>query len=342
MRLSRTRLFPLLAAGALAAVVGTTTAGAAPGPVPGCAGITVKDPAGDQTANQQEAPPNTDIKELFFRNDGGVTTANIRLAEVSKTVPTPYSAVIIYVLWNYADPADPAVTDGYASARINSDGTTEYAYGTLATGSGFKALGESTGALAEGTDGVISIVIPPAAVPADKKLPAPIVDARLGVSEPVTGRGVVSRADFTSDGKTYAYGGCKDGETATPTTAPTPAPGGGTGGGGTTPTTGPTPAPGGGSTPAKAPITIDITKAKAKGKVVSIGLRSSEALSGLKGTLKKGKKKVGTGKLAKLGSTGTIKLKGKKKMKKGTYSFALTAKDSSGQPVKATFSVRVK
>jgi hypothetical protein len=331
MSLRLTRLLPLLAAGALAATVGATTAGAAPGPVPGCAGVTVKDPPGDQTVNQQEAPENTDVKELFFRNDGGVTTANVRLAEVSKDVPSPYTSVIIYVLWNVASEADPTITDGYASARINSDGSLKYDYGTLASGGGFTSTGETTGSLAEGKDGVVSIVIPPAAVPADKKLPAPMAEARLGISvtTPVATRGVVSRADFTSEGKTYAVGGCNDGATATTPPAP-PAP--------------PTTTPPGTTPPASQPqpVTIDITKVAKKGKAVSIGLRSSEPLSGLTGTLQKGKKKLGSGKLAKLASTGTLKVKVKKKVKKGTYAFALTAKDSAGRPVKATFSIKVK
>jgi hypothetical protein len=335
MLLRRTHLLPLIAAGALAAAVGTTSAGAAAGPVPGCAGVTVKDPAGDQAVNQQEAPPNTDVKELFFRNDNGVTTANIRMAEVSKEVPAPYSAVIIYMLWNVADEGDATITDGYVSARINSDGTTTYDYGTLASPGGFTSTGETTGTLNEGADGVISIVIPnEAAIPKDKKLPAPMVDARLGISEPVSGRGVVSRADNTSDGKTYTIGGCSDGAPATPPPTTT-----------TPPTATPTPPPATQPGPAAQqpkPVTVDITKAKAKGKAASISLRSSEALTGLTGTLLKGKKKIASGKLAKLGATGTIKLKGKKKVKKGKYAFKLVAKDSAGRPVNATFSIKVK
>lgn len=341
MRFDRSRFLQVLAAGALAAAVGTsTTAGAAVGPVPGCAGITVKDPAGDQTANQQEAPKNTDIRELFFRNDGGVTTANIRLTEVSKTVPSPYTAVIVYVLWNVTSSTDPAVTDGFVSARINSDGSTAYGYGTLATGGGFTTAGETTGTLAEGTDGVISIVIPKEAVPADKKLPLPVVDARLGISAPApVSRGVVSRADDTPEGKTYTVGGCTDGAVAAPTTPP-PADGGGTP---PPPQQTEQPAPGGGtSQPQRMPVTIDVTKVKSARKAVSIRLRSSEPLTKLSGVLRKGKRKLGSGKLAKLGSTGTMKVKVKKKAKKGKYAFTLTARDSSGQPVKASFSIKIK
>ena len=50
-------------------------------------------------------------------------------------------------------------------------------------------------------------------------------------------------------------------------------------------------------------------------------------------TLLKGRKAVGKAKLAKLAKNGTLKFKFKKKLKKGSYVFTMTAKDGSGNTV---------
>ena len=322
------RLVPLTLVLLLTAI-GATVAAAAGNPVPGCAGIAGKDAAGDQTANQQKTPDNTDIKELFFRNDNGVVTANVKLADVNKTVPSPYTSINLYVLWQYADPANPTTTNGYVEWGVTSDGTENFEYGTLG-GNSFTRLGDTKGQIFEGKDGIVSIEIPAAAIPADKKLPGPYADARVGISEPLTGRGIVSRADSSTAGKTYNAAGCVDGASA-----PTPTPPS------TTPPPSATPPAQPPAQPQPAPVTINVTKARAKGRVVSVSLRSSEDLTALTGTLKKGSRTLGRGRLARLARTGTVKIKLKKKLKKGSYSFAVAAKDASGRNVSGTFKIKL-
>jgi hypothetical protein len=93
------------------------------------------------------------------------------------------------------------------------------------------------------------------------------------------------------------------------------------------------------------PITLKTSSAKAakakKGKSLSFKLASTDQVTNIKGTLKKGKSSYGSGKLALLAGDGTLKVKLKKSLKKGTYKLNLTG-DTAGGSGKATFSVKVR
>lgn len=90
-----------------------------------------------------------------------------------------------------------------------------------------------------------------------------------------------------------------------------------------------------GAQPSSAPtITVKagrLSARKAK-KKLTIGLSSDGRVSGLVATLKKGSRKVGSGKLAELNGAGRIALK-VKRLKKGSYTFDVRGKSDAGNVV---------
>jgi hypothetical protein len=97
-----------------------------------------------------------------------------------------------------------------------------------------------------------------------------------------------------------------------------------------------TPAPGGQPAPAPAPaqepaatLSLKTTKASAKKvkKALKLSIGSSKPVTDVQASLKKGSKVLGSAKLASMGTSGTLKLKLKKVLKKGAYTVVLTAKD---------------
>ena len=77
-------------------------------------------------------------------------------------------------------------------------------------------------------------------------------------------------------------------------------------------------------------------------KTLSLKLKSSEAITKIGAQLLKGKKVVGTGKLASLNGTGTLKLKLKSKLKKGSYTLNLVGNRASGERATAAFKLKAK
>jgi hypothetical protein len=96
------------------------------------------------------------------------------------------------------------------------------------------------------------------------------------------------------------------------------------------------------------PVTLCARAAKASAKKLSrshkltVGLAASGPLSAVKATLAKGKKRIGTGALAKLANSGklVLKLTGKK-VKAGTYVLTVSGKDAEGHVVSSTTKVKV-
>src|SRR5919107_263052 len=70
-------------------------------------------------------------------------------------------------------------------------------------------------------------------------------------------------------------------------------------------------------------------RAKKVKKTLKVKLRSSEQVTSLAAQLRKGTKRLGTGKLRQLNGAATLKLK-VKKLKKGTYVLDLVGNDASG------------
>jgi hypothetical protein len=73
-----------------------------------------------------------------------------------------------------------------------------------------------------------------------------------------------------------------------------------------------------------------------------VKLKSTEAITKLGAQLLKGKKVVGTGKLASLNGTGTLKLKLRSKLKKGSYVLNLVGNRASGERATAAFKLKAR
>jgi methionine-rich copper-binding protein CopC len=106
----------------------------------------------------------------------------------------------------------------------------------------------------------------------------------------------------------------------------------------TPPASSPAPAPASASLTTKAPK-LSARKLK-KGKKVAFTVSTTKPVTDLVAQLRKGSTVVGTGKLASLGGSGKVSVKLAKKLKKGTYTLALTAKDGAST-VGATVPVKV-
>ena len=131
---------------------------------------------------------------------------------------------------------------------------------------------------------------------------------------------------------------------ALPAAAPAPAPG---------PAPAPAPDPGTGSPqpqPAPAaPATMSVKAPKAsarklnKSKRFTVKLSSSAQVKNVVLALKKGKRTVGTAKLAGFDGSGTVAVRLKKKLRAGRYALKVTATDAaSGKPVATSAKVRLK
>jgi hypothetical protein len=355
-------------AGACAAV--TAVAGPAgaedPKPTPtSCAGMTFTDPAGDQDlqvtvtnppgpiASGHKPPDNTDILGGFFRyapdaTGKNVMTANIQVANLDNAVDSGSSGATWYF---YFDLGDATLS---VSANLDTEGNWTYQYGNLAgaQGPGNNKDGDTTGTLYPGKDGIISIVVPTGAMKIEgKSITSPYASSRVAFRDPATGRGAVPTADDGPDnqaGKTFKVVPCAEAGSTTQVSGTT---GGdtGAGGGGT--------APGGGTTtPAPAgPATLDlkVTAPKLSARKLkrsrrfSVKLQAGERITGLGARLLKGKRLLGSGKLAAVGpGAGSLKVKlskkAAKKLKKGTYTLSFRGTKADGRSASGSVSLRIR
>jgi hypothetical protein len=304
-----------------------TRAQAGATPTPDCSGIVLTDPSGDQGIPQGAVPiipagPNLDLTGVFFRYDAGTdakspVTVNIQVANLSKDLPLGGSAASWYAEWNVADVLY------YAKADMDDGGAITYDYGIDDPNLGLTSSGATSGKFVEGEKGVVQIVVPQSS--ATKATDGSVLkqtEAHTSVTLP----GLLVFADSAPDSgtaKNYTVAQCPGAETAP--TAPT-----------TTTTT---------TQPDVLPITLGTSSAKAskgkKGKSLAFKLKSTEEVTGITATFKKGSTSYGSGKLAKLKSSGTLKVKLKKALKKGTYKLQLKGTTAAGKG-KATFSVKVR
>ncbi len=337
----------LVCAAATAAALLTVPAGAmAAKPAP-CGPLAVEDAAGDQQLHVpqigvptgQDAAPLTDFTGFFLRADGSKVTGNLVIADLSKQVPEPASAIRWTLYYTVGDKAY------YARTILYADGEISYLYGED-TGATLTQLGTMKGEFHEGKDGVISFVIPPAA---GGKAGTQMTAANA-IAAYQTDSGQGSSADFMPDGDDTF-----DATVPNCGTAPAPAP--------VEPGPGPAPAPAPApvqpSQPGPAPSSptpgatqadfrvgvkpnaLRAAKVK-KGKAITFTLTSGETLTGVTATLTKGKKTVGSGKLARMAGTGKLKLKPKAKLKKGSYTLIVTAKRADGSTGTVAVPVKVR
>jgi len=315
-----------LAASALAAATAIPAGAADPVPTAGCFGLAATDKAGDQTseapAAQQGARENLDILEGFFLSEPGkASTVNIRVSDLSKTIPTGANAISWYT---------ELTVDGNRSwirAMTDFSGIVAYDYGHFEPGPGaviseFSVRdGESKGELFEGPKGVVQIELPvdtlgkPGAKISNIIFHAYEMRQGLPTAAPTAVKGgfLYDVDDATAKGTFSPGAPC-------PATTPPPPPAST----GTTTAGGPPLGVGNGPLPVKV-----LTKKVKRAKKLTLKLRSSEALTKIGARLLKGKKVVAKGSLAKLNGNGKLKLKAKK-LKKGTYRLDLVGTDSKG------------
>jgi methionine-rich copper-binding protein CopC len=287
-------------------------------PTPTCAGVDFTDPAGDAAIDPVgiglgaiPAPDNMDITGGFFKYDADASgtaslTANIEVANLTKDVPAGATGSRWYFFWTSGSQVY------FVTAGVDATGAETYTYGHQAQI--LQTDGTTTGKLFPGEKGILQIKVPQGATGAGdgKKLLSPYASSRAEFN--LVAVAYIPTADDAPDsqaGKAYTVAQC--GGTATASSA--------------------------------LPITLLTSSAKAskakKGKSLSFKLTSTDQVTDIKGTLKKGKTSYGSGKLAILAGNGTLKVKLKKALKKGTYKLNLTGTTSDG-PGKATFSVKVR
>ena len=310
-------------------------ASAAPPTFSGC-GKFVKDNAADGTDTVADpAPRETEIEGAWVDAGGPKPSINLQIANLTGTVPPPATSITYDAIYGgvgdainfvraYVDFAGMVVFE-YGHQEDLAGASTRYAYD-----------GDTEGELFTGEHGVVKMVVPPeAGGKAGTVLKGITGETQLGRTTFVPGainqspsRGLSFQNDNVGLGN-VTIGDCAGG--ATPP-----------GGGGPTPPSTPdsnTPS----SQAEPAPVTLvtkKIKRAKAK-KAVKVKLKTTEALSGVAVRLSKGKTVYGTGKLAKLTSTGTVKFKLKKAIKKGTYQFDVAGTDGQGRRRIASLKLKV-
>ena len=317
-------------AAALAAIVcasiawvGPVGAQTAAAPTPDCSGFVFKDSSSDQGIPQGAVPiipagPNLDITGVFFRYDTDAeqktpVTVNIQVTDLSKDLPLGGSAASWYAEWTVAD------VIYYAKADLDDAGAITYDYGVDDPNLGLTSTGPTTGKFFEGPGGIVQIRVPQAGTKANDGSVLKESVAHASVTLP----GLLVFADNAPDagtGKNYTVAQCPGAETTTPPPA---------------------------TTSTVLPVKLITSSAKASksktkaGKSLSFKLQSTEQVTGLKATFKKGSTSYGTGKLATLNGNGTLKVKLKKALKKGSYKLKLTGTTAGGAR-SATYAVKVK
>ena len=337
-----TVLAALAAAMAVAPAVAQTPARPAP---TSCAGMSFADPAGDHDmgtlATNNGAPPSGqkppdshDIIGGFFRyaadaSGANVLTANIVVTNLDKSVQPGALGVEWLMRWTLGDVMYSAVAQ-YTEA---TDALTATA-GSTATGATRVDIPVT---LIEGKDGIISMTLPVNEEALGGKLEGKALSsthawAKVDFQSAAPN---VDEAPNEENGKAFKVVPCADGDAPTQgTNAPAPpAP----------PTTSPQSPPASGG-PATLALKVVAGKQKArtvsKKKALTVGLEAGEPLTGISGKLARGKKTLGTGKLASLSGKGKLKLKVRKKVKKGTYTLTISATKADGR--KATTAVQVR
>lgn len=328
--------FMIAALAAIAMMAPGAQAQAPAKPVP-CGPYLAEDPKGDAFVGflglaQTPVPAgaNTDFTALFVRADAGKVTVNMQVADLSKTVPPDASAIVYRMFLDVGDAGN------FVQARINPTGDPVYTYGHTGE-TGIVTDGNAKGALFEGPDGVIQIEVPAShgGKPGTKWEDIYLFSAYV--------RGAVNtQTDQIPDGddrKTWNGTSCPEGGTTPepPANVPTPP--------GQPPATPPANNPGSGSGAATGPLRIIVTPRKLKAKKVkrsvAFKLNSEEELTNVTATFAKGRKKVGSGKLAKLAGPGKLTVRIKRKLKKGTYKLKFAGRRADGSTGRLTVTIKV-
>lgn len=327
MSFSRSNALTALLLAMLAVGVATAPAQQASKPAPGCAGLATDDPAGDVRADGTD---NYDVKGLFYTYDGSRLNVHVQIANMSLAVSKPGLGVRWIVIYRAGD--------AFYYVRALSDGSTmTYRYGTYdPTLDDFTGVADVKGSTVEGADGVITMEIPKAA---GAKAGAKITESFVTVRETVEVTGAAPQTAYAPESdRAPDSGAAKEYQVVTcpGATGGAPAP--------VTPVV-PVVAPtASGSGPAvlgvSAPASGGSARSASKRKSVVLKLKSSGAVSALKAELLKGNKVIGSGSLAKLNGAGSLKLKLKRKLAKGTYGLRLSGNVADGRTAQSLVKIK--
>lgn len=341
------------------AIVGVTGASgqSAPTPAPGCDGVHLVDPKGD---NSQ---PSTDILNIWFDNVGGKTYANYQVNDLKPEIPSGSTE------WYWDLQYDVDGTTWYLFAYLQADGTKGFGL-RESNGAVFVPAGSLTGSIFTGKNGVIQWELPE---DSGGKLGSKLENAFASADEVTAGQPenstpylrVVASIDDTTDiaSKPYTVKPCEPGAsgptpTATPAPGATPAPAATPAPGGPAPSGGPSPVqpgpggpispanPGGGKTgPLDIKIARKVPRARKVKKSLKLSASSARGVSGVEAVLvssgKKGKV-VARGKLARLKGAGKLTLRVSRKLKKGSYTLQLIGRNANGSSGSASVKLRFK
>jgi uncharacterized protein YaiE (UPF0345 family) len=286
-------------------------------PSPTCAGMNFTDPEGDAALDltgagvgTAPAPDNMDITGGFFKYDPDASgaaslTANIQVKNLTKDVPPGATGVRWYYFWEVGG------QQYFVEGAIDATGEDSYEYGH--TEQILMSDGSTRGRMFEGPNGIIQIAVPQSGTGArdGARLSAPYASSRASFD--LVAVAYIPTADDGPNnqaGRTYTVAQCPTG----PTTVALPV--------------------------RLATSSVRAAQAK-KGRSLSFRLQSTETVTDVSGALKKGKTTYGTGKLSTVNGRGTLKVKLKRAMKKGSYKLDLNGTTSNGAAT-ASFNVRVR
>jgi hypothetical protein len=295
-------------------------AAAADKPAPACAGLAFSDAAGDAQTNSTGLPggegpaqPNLDITGGFFLSDGATVTADIRVANLDRKVPDGDDGVVWYMLWHAGEETR------YVGAELGSGGDVAFLYGTYDPTTGaYSHDGDTTGALFEGADGIVQVALPADYVKGT--LASPYAEASELVSIGVIGS--LSNDDTAPD----------DQRGVDYTPAPCPA------------AAAPPPAQAAPTSPAPRGLTLHVAPRAGSARVanrrhrVTIAVRSdgpvTKLVARLLGPSGKGRT-LASGRLAKLEGAAALRLRTKRRLRRGRYVLRVTATGPDGRATRA-------
>lgn len=332
---------PALLVLAVLAVAIPVAAQAPAKPAP-CAGLTATDAIGDQAIyvpgiNQRtelDAPVQTDITGVFFNAEATRMTANLRLTELTKTVPPPFSGLRYTLYYKVGG-------KGYYVRAIQSGDRVTYTYGTDEGSQALTELGEVPGSFHEGLDGVVQWVLPASTT----GRPGQSFTGWAATSVLFQGPNG-SPADYIPDGSSaedgprFSYRGerCPAGPSQPTTTPTSPGP---------APTATPTPSPTPGSSDVLlrvrvSPTLLKLRKVRRASKI-AFRLDCEESVTRVTIELRGGSRMLARTRLKSLSGTRNLTMRLKRRgLKKGNYVMVFRAKRSDGSQTGVSHRIKVR
>jgi hypothetical protein len=331
------KLLALFLATAVAALLAGTAGAADPTPTFSGCGKAAKDSPTDGTDVASDAA-NPDMAEAEIEGafiNAAAPNVNLTIADLTGSVPPP--ALSITYNANYGVTGDLLT---FVRAYLDFTGSVAYEYGhqeALPNTTRYVYDGTTTGAMFPGQHGVVQIAIPPeAGGKPGTTLKGVTAETQVGRSTVVPGavtqsptRGLSYSHDTAGLGNVL-MGPCAGAGTAPTGTSTPPA------------STAPAPAPSQPAGPLPVKLASKSIKKAKKGKTVKVKLKASEPLTSVGVRIAKGSKAYGSGKLAKLSATKTVKVKLTSALKKGTYAFDVAGTDAKGARRVGSLKLKVK